>query len=273
VPLLATDTAGNCGSTVNGDFDHVERFGLKTTRTRRSSFGELVMAANATGELSLGKVLVADPDPHSRDLYVEMLKAQSDIVECAADGRDALAVALARPPSLVITELRLPLLDGFQLVTLLRRESATRTIPTVVATADEMTAALDRAVACGADAMLAKPFRPDDLMLAVQRALAKSALRRSTEGVISEQSTHGASSPLRIRRVKSKCVPRYMTTTPPNAPPDLCCPQCSGLLVYRRSFVGGVSAAHVEQWDYFECLTCRAEFQYRGRTRKTRRIT
>jgi hypothetical protein len=66
---------------------------------------------------------------------------------------------------------------------------------------------------------------------------------------------------------------RHQTTEPPVAPPALVCPQCDQLLRYQRSHIGGVSARHVEQWDYYECSGGCGTFQYRQRTRKLRRVT
>jgi len=66
---------------------------------------------------------------------------------------------------------------------------------------------------------------------------------------------------------------RRETTTPPNPPVELRCPTCDRPLRYRKSFIGGVSAKHSEQWDYFDCLTGCGTFQYRQRTRKLRRVS
>ena len=62
------------------------------------------------------------------------------------------------------------------------------------------------------------------------------------------------------------------TTEPPTAAPELVCPTCDQPLKYLKSHVGGVSARHAEQWDYYECAGGCRTFQYRQRTRKLRRV-
>jgi hypothetical protein len=66
---------------------------------------------------------------------------------------------------------------------------------------------------------------------------------------------------------------RHDTTAPPVTPPALICPQCDQLLAYQRSHIGGVSARHADQWDYYECPAGCGVFQYRERTRKLRRVS
>jgi hypothetical protein len=69
-----------------------------------------------------------------------------------------------------------------------------------------------------------------------------------------------------------KSYQRFTTRTPPLSPPPLLCPTCDGPLTYDRSHIGGVSARHTEQWDYYSCPSCGA-FQYRHRTRKLKRTS
>jgi PleD family two-component response regulator len=79
-------------------------------------------------------VLIADPDAETRALYREaFICAYCDVVE-ATDGRDALAKALPRPPSLVITELTLPFVNGYALCNILRHDPLTAAVPILVVT-------------------------------------------------------------------------------------------------------------------------------------------
>jgi CheY-like chemotaxis protein len=105
------------------------------------------------------RVLVVDPDADTRALYREVFHANGwDVVE-AADGREALAKALTRPPALVMTEVRLPFLDGYALCDILRRDRATTAVPILVVTAEARSAGVDGARTVGADAVLVKPTR------------------------------------------------------------------------------------------------------------------
>jgi hypothetical protein len=75
------------------------------------------------------------------------------------------------------------------------------------------------------------------------------------------------------RTILSRTYQRVETTEPPVAPPSLVCPDCDQVLRYQRSHVGGVSARHPEQWDYFECANGCGMFQYRRRTRKLKKVS
>src|SRR5262245_37042212 len=97
------------------------------------------------------RVLLADPDDAIRVQYADGFdRTGCDVVE-AADGRDALVKALVRPPSLVISEFRLPAIDGVALCRILRRDSATLDVPIIVMGTSVKPADRDRAHRAGAD--------------------------------------------------------------------------------------------------------------------------
>ena len=208
------------------------------------------------------RILVAEPDSDTRMLYRELLHGRGSDVVDAVDGRDAMVRALSVRPSLVITELRLPHLDGFALCSVLRRDSLTKTVPIVVVTAESRPSEVDRAHSAGADVVLLKPVTPEALLREIDRLL--------------EQPPPAAESPApkatrsAARRTLKKSYERVTTTTPPRQPPDLWCPSCDRPLNYERSFVGGVSQRQPEQWDEFECPSKCGVFEYRHRTRKVR---
>src|SRR6476660_4264152 len=69
-----------------------------------------------------GRILVVEPDDEARALYSELLhRAGCEVVE-ASDGREALVKAFAQTPTLVVTETRLPMLDGYALCEVLRAD-------------------------------------------------------------------------------------------------------------------------------------------------------
>ena len=79
--------------------------------------------------------LLVDRDEDTRQMYAEFLEPCGWTIEQAADGGDALAKVLAHRPSVVVTETRLPVVDGFELCERLRREPSTQSIPIIVVTA------------------------------------------------------------------------------------------------------------------------------------------
>jgi two-component system chemotaxis response regulator CheY len=237
-----------------------------TVRTQR--------AADAVPSSPPLRVLVAEPDPDTRALYQTALPlAGCEVIE-ASDGRDALTKALVEPPTLIISELRLPLVDGYALCEILRRDAATRSVPILIETAEARAAAQDRIRQAGADAVLVKPTPPEAVLSVMRNLLTRSADGRASsasDARMPHSSANTDTDPDECRTVLSKSHQRFTTTTPPAPPPTLTCPSCDQSLRYDYSYVGGVSNRHSEQWDYYTCSTC-GPFQYRPRTRKLRRV-
>ncbi len=207
------------------------------------------------------RILVADGDDDTRVMYREWFqKAGADVVD-AADGREALAKALSLRPTVVITELRLPFLDGFALCDVLRRDSLTSAVPIIVVTGESRPAEVDRARGAGADLVLIKPVTPESLLQEVNRVLDRPAPAAESAVAGAERLADG-----RRLRAKREAV---ITTTPPVTPPDLLCPTCDRRLRYERSHLGGVGRRQAEQWDTYSCQAC-GTFEYRHRTRKLR---
>ena len=83
------------------------------------------------------RILIADADSVIRAQYAGACMAEGwDVVE-AVDGRDALVRALAHPPSLALIDLRLPVIDGFGLCEILRKDRATAAVPIIALSNDE----------------------------------------------------------------------------------------------------------------------------------------
>lgn len=236
------------------------------------------MVALAAGRQDAPLVaLIADRDAETRRMYADAL---SDCrIEQAEDGRDALAKVFSRQPDIVITEIHLPGINGFELCALLRQDTATRSIPIVLVAGETVDIDVERAETAGADAVLTKPCPPATLFAEIHRLVHLSAdlrersraTRERMHGQIARSETLLDRSRTR-RRMLNSAHTRHDTTTPPIAPPLLKCPECDQPLRYVRSHIGGVTAQNSEQWDYFECSATCGTFQYRERTRKLRRV-
>jgi CheY-like chemotaxis protein len=218
------------------------------------------------------RVLVVDPDDDTRLLYRRAFElAGFDVVE-AADGRDALVKALDRPPSVVVMEARLPILDGYSLCEILRRDRATAAVPILVVTSE---AGSDRAhviKSSGADVVLVKPAQLEAILSETKRLAVGRPDRRDQSDAEAGSPQPPGESTARPHLRQSKAHLRFDTTDPPSPPPPLHCPVCDAQLVYQYSHVGGVSNRHAEQWDYFTCSGPCGGFEYRQRTRKIRRV-
>jgi CheY-like chemotaxis protein len=206
-------------------------------------------------------LLFVDPDPDTHDLYRQFLVPRRYIVEHAQDGRMALASALTRRPDVIVTEARVPGIDGISLCELLQKDPATRNVPILLLTADARPAIRDAALRVGATDVLVKPCLPDELWQALQR------VRDTPNAPIQRLPVEE-----RLTRTVARRHQRYVTTTPPASPPPLRCALCDAPLTYDRSYVGGVTAKFAEQWDHYHCPRGCGEFQYRHRTRRVRHL-
>ena len=114
------------------------------------------------------RVLVVDDDPDMRHAMQEVLTDEGLDVDLAADGREALECADRELPSLVILDLTLPVLDGFDVADFLRQRHGL--LPILAVTADGR--APQKARRVGAYAYLRKPFELETLVDLVKRGLA-----------------------------------------------------------------------------------------------------
>jgi DNA-binding response OmpR family regulator len=133
-------------------------------------------------------ILVVEDEPALRDTLSYNLKKDGFTVETVGDGRAALDSARTLKPDLIVLDLMLPEIDGFEVCRILRREMAT---PILMLTArdDE----IDRVVGLevGADDYLTKPFSMRELMARVKAQLRRSRLlREELEKTVVPQSTH-----------------------------------------------------------------------------------
>ena len=226
----------------------------------------------------LARALIVDTDPDTRLMYAEHLRRSMYQIDEADDGREALAKAIFRRPSVIVTETRLPGLSGLDLCSLLRADPATRQTPIIILTADAFPHEIAVAERSGADTVLVKPVLPERLAVEIAKLLARSGQRREDSRDVREQIKARAAASNEVtarasakeRRVLSHEHRRGDTREPPVVPPALVCPGCAHPLAYLKSHIGGVSARFPEQWDYFECATCRTVMEYRHRTRKLR---
>jgi CheY-like chemotaxis protein len=117
------------------------------------------------------RVLIVDDDPAVRLVCAVNLTAAGLQVLEAADGLDALAQAQTGLPDLVLTDVTMPGLDGFELAEGLRRDEQTRRIPLIFLSGEVGQANAERARSLGAVAYLTKPFDPRELATFVAREI------------------------------------------------------------------------------------------------------
>jgi DNA-binding response OmpR family regulator len=121
----------------------------------------------------LPRIVVADDEPDVRELIAYRLgRSGYEVVE-AHDGEEALRMALAEPPDLVVLDVMMPKLDGYELTRRLRAEEATRRVPVILLTARAQEDDVSQGFAAGADDYLKKPFNPDELVARVRAVLGR----------------------------------------------------------------------------------------------------
>lgn len=122
----------------------------------------------------MSKVLYLEDTSDQRDLVVMILGTIGIEVEVAADGQAGLEKVEAAPPDLILLDLGMPKLDGFEFMAILKDRPETRDIPIVVISAWTAARHREKAMASGAEAFISKPYEIDDLIKAVQKHLSST---------------------------------------------------------------------------------------------------
>jgi CheY-like chemotaxis protein len=117
------------------------------------------------------RILLVDDIEDNRRVYALFLRARGFDVSVAAEGRDALAKTRTLMPDLVVMDLAIPGIDGWEVTRRLKADRRTRRIPIVAVTGHVLAGAKERASAAGCDAFLTKPCLPDELLGVIQRIL------------------------------------------------------------------------------------------------------
>ncbi len=125
-------------------------------------------------------VLVVEDDPEQAEILREQLQHAQYRVEVAATGNEALSLAQGLVPDLVLLDVILPDLDGYQVCARLRRHSETEMVPVVMLTGLGATEDRIRALEVGADDFLTKPYNLDELLARVKSLM---RIRRATRAM------------------------------------------------------------------------------------------
>jgi two-component system, cell cycle response regulator DivK len=117
-------------------------------------------------------ILVVDDNAANLKLAREVLTAQGHDVISAVRGEEAVDVARARRPALILLDMRLPDIDGLEVLRRLRSSPETKDLPIVAMTAQAMTGDRERFLAAGCDGYISKPISLRALYAEVERHLA-----------------------------------------------------------------------------------------------------
>lgn len=113
-------------------------------------------------------VLVADDNDQIRAIMQRRLLRSGYRVLLATNGQEAVDVARAESPSIILLDMTMPVMDGWTAARQLRADPLTRAIPIIAFTAHAMPADRDGALAAGCDDQISKPFDYEDLLRRVE---------------------------------------------------------------------------------------------------------
>ena len=128
------------------------------------------------------RVLLVDDYPDAREMYSEYLQFSGfDVVE-AANGIEALASALERTPDIILMDLSLPVMDGWEATRRLKADDRTASIPVVALTGHALAGISEGAKRAGCDAFVTKPCLPEDLVKEIRKVLDETSSSTTKKG-------------------------------------------------------------------------------------------
>lgn len=120
-------------------------------------------------------VLVVDDIPDNREMYIEYLRFAGFRVTGAEDGASALEAARTHRPAVILMDMSLPGVDGWEATRILKADPETRHIHIIAVTGHADPASRARALSVGCDAFLAKPTLPEEIVAHIFRLLDSAA--------------------------------------------------------------------------------------------------
>ena len=176
--ISATDDTSSLGDLAASHIDEMLGW-LPSDAPLTVSHAGATSTEGGAGRTQHPLVIVADDNADMRAHLTRLLRSTAEIL-AVADGRAALELALAAPPDLVLTDVMMPRLDGFELLAALRADDRTAAVPVILLSARAGEEAKREGLVAGADDYLVKPFTGQELLARVTGAIALSRQRRET---------------------------------------------------------------------------------------------
>ena len=125
---------------------------------------------NATPDVAdhPARVLIVDDERYNRQLLVAMLSSEGYVLPTAASGEEALAMVVLEPPDLILLDIMMPGMDGYQLVAKIKSRPETKHIPVIMVTALDHHGTTMLALSAGAEDLLTKPVDRAELCMRVR---------------------------------------------------------------------------------------------------------
>jgi two-component system cell cycle response regulator DivK len=117
------------------------------------------------------RVLLVDDYPDAREMYTEYLEFSGFEVVGAENGMEALQRAVEAEPDIILMDLSLPIMDGWEATRRLKADKRTASIPVVALTGHALAGISEGAKKAGCDAFVTKPCLPEDLVKEIRKVL------------------------------------------------------------------------------------------------------
>jgi len=141
---------------------------------------EGVLVANETYQIHGVDILVVEDSATQAAQLRFLLEQQGHTVRVAANGKLALVAVRERKPTLVITDVVMPEMDGYELCAKLKADPATNDIPVIIVTSLSGLQDIAKSLECGADNFIRKPYEPKALLARIEYILLNLELRKSS---------------------------------------------------------------------------------------------
>ena len=126
-------------------------------------------------------VMIVEDNELNMKLFNDLLESRGYSIIQTRNGMEAIGLARAHHPDLILMDIQLPGMDGFAATAILKRDPATAAIPVIALTSMAMKQDEEKSQAAGCDAYIAKPLRYQELYAAIDTLLAQGKLRAAVE--------------------------------------------------------------------------------------------
>jgi two-component system cell cycle response regulator DivK len=123
----------------------------------------------------MAKILLVEDQEMNRDMLTRRLQKRGYEVSIAVDGAEGVEKARAESPDLILMDMSLPVMDGWEATRALKADKATQAIPVIALTAHAMSTDREKALEAGCDAYETKPVELPRLLEAMEKLLASQA--------------------------------------------------------------------------------------------------
>jgi PleD family two-component response regulator len=144
------------------------------------------MGCNETTILTGMKILIVDDMPENISALAVALESEGFDIKTAAGGEQALEIVQNDSPDLILLDIKMNGMDGFETCLALKKSGATRDIPVIFLTVSKETETIVRGFTCGGVDYISKPFRQEEVCARVRTHLSLRALMTEKEKLIAE---------------------------------------------------------------------------------------